>query len=104
MPKLFYAVTASIEDDATATEYLDWLTQGHVAQVLKGGAESALIVRLARFAHDQPVRLETQYVFPSREAFDAYEQGPAIELREDGRQRFADRGVSFERRVGEFTE
>lgn len=97
MGKVFYAVTASITDPATARAYRDWLEGGHADAVIAGGAESARVVELdSEGTH----RIETQYVFPSRAAFEAYEAGPAVELRADGRRRFAE-GVVFERRVGE---
>ena len=98
MPKISYCVTATLPDEATAAEYLDWLLGGHIEGVLVGGAERGEVVRLDGDA----IRIESRYVFPSREAMADYEAGPAIPLREDGKRRFGDRGVSFERRVGEF--
>jgi len=107
MPKLFYAVTATINDRATARDYLAWLAEGHTAAVIDGGAESARVIVLDHDdgANDEaaPTRIETQYVFPSREAFAAYEAGPAIPLREEGKRRFATRGIAFERRSGKIT-
>ena len=97
MAKVYYAVTASIADPATARAYRDWLAGGHVDAVIAGGAESARVIEVDS---DGAHRIETQYVFTSREAFEAYEAGPAVELRADGRRRFAE-GVAFERRVGE---
>lgn len=98
MAKVSYCVTATLPDEATAGEYLDWLLGGHIEGVLVGGAERAEVVRL----DGEPIRIESRYVFPSRQAMADYEAGPAIPLREDGKRRFGDRGVSFERRVGEF--
>ncbi|MFG0275859.1 MAG: DUF4286 domain-containing protein [Phycisphaerales bacterium] len=98
MAKVSYCVTATLPDEATAREYLDWLLGGHIEGVLVGGAERAAVVRL----DGPPIRIESRYVFPSREAMAAYEAGPAIPLREDGKRRFGDRSVTFERRVGVF--
>ncbi len=98
MPKLFYAVTATIGDAALRDEYVGWLTGGHIEAVIAGGAESA---RLVVLDGDGPARVETQYVFPSRDVFEAYQAGPAVPLREDGVRRFGGRGVVFERRIGE---
>lgn len=108
MPAIIYTVTASIpasdpaSAQATAREFLGWLTGGHTAEVIAGGATSASVVVLDPEPDEQapPTRIETRYRFPSRAAFDAYEAGPAIPLREDGRSRFGGR-VAFERRVGE---
>ncbi len=99
MPALLYAVTATIHDPGLCREYTRWLLAGHIDAVLRGGATAASVVRLDG---DGPARIETRYRFPSREAFAAYEAGPAIALREEGRALFAGRGVEFERRVGEF--
>lgn len=98
MAKISYCVTATLPDEATAREYLGWLLGRHIEGVLIGGSERAEVVRL----DGEPARIETRYVFPSRAALGAYEAGPALALREDGRRRFGDRGVGFERRVGEF--
>jgi hypothetical protein len=98
MPALHYAVTATIHDPEIAREYTRWLLEGHTDAVLRGGATAASVVRLDG---DGPARIETRYRFPSRDAFAAYEAGPAVALREEGRARFAGRGVEFERRVGE---
>lgn len=108
MPAFIYTVTATIpaSDPAsgasTAREFIDWLTGGHTAEVIEGGATSATVITLDPDPDEQspPMRIETRYRFPSRAAFDAYEAGPAIPLREDGRSRFGGR-VAFERRVGE---
>jgi hypothetical protein len=98
MGKLSYCVTATLPDADSARAYQDWLLQGHVEGVLLGGAERAEVVRLDA----EPLRIETRYVFPSREAFAAYEAGPAAALRADGQTRFPpSSGVRFERRVGE---
>lgn len=97
MGKIVYSVTATIPDAASAEEYVRWLVDGHVEGVLLGGAETGEVVRL----EGEPIRVETRYVFSSREAFAAYEAGPAIALRSDGKQRFpSERGFTFERRVG----
>lgn len=98
MPKFFYAVTATCGDASLRDEYVAWLLGGHIDGVLEGGAESGRVVLLDG---DAPYRVEAQYVFPSRAAFDAYAAGPAVPLRADGVRRFGDRDVQFERRMGE---
>lgn len=108
---VYYSVTATFPDEATAVEYTDWLTDGHVQQVLQAGASAARIVRLdpeeaepggRDSARVGSPRLETHYEFPSRAAFDRYVREFAPALRADGLKRFpATRGVRFERRVGQ---
>lgn len=101
---LFYAVTATLPDAACAAEYLDWLTRGHIQQVIAGGATSARIVTLdpePAPAGDHKPRLETQYQFPSRQTFDRYVRDFAPALRAEGLERFPpSRGVTFQRRLG----
>lgn len=102
-PQIAYTVTATLPG-AVAEEYIAWLTGGHVADVIAGGAASGQIARLDQAGPDAggTVRIEVQYLFPDRAAFDRYEREGAPKLRAEGLARFGpDRGVSFERRVGE---
>jgi hypothetical protein len=105
MARVLYAVTATLPDRATLEEYVAWLEDGHVDHVIKGGAHSAMIVRLdpqARGGGAGPFRVETQYVFATRELFEQYEARHAPALRADGLKRFPPaRGVTMERRIGE---
>jgi Domain of unknown function (DUF4286) len=96
--EIAYTVTASFTDAAVAEKWLRWLGEGHVADVLAGGAERAEIVRL-----DGPgSECEVRYRFPSREAFDRYLERHAPRLRAEGVARFPpERGVSYRRSVGE---
>jgi hypothetical protein len=51
---------------------------------------------------DNVIRVESSYIFSSREALQAYFDGPALALREEGKKLFIDTGkVSFTRRIGE---
>jgi len=96
--RISYAVTATLPDESVAREYIAWLEGGHVEDVIEGGAHTAMIVRL----QGDPIRVETQYIFSTRELFERYEQKHAPALRADGMKRFGpERGVSFERRIGE---
>jgi hypothetical protein len=98
VPTIAYTVAASFTAAAVADEWLRWLREGHVADVLAGGAERAVIVRL-----DGPGReFEVRYEFPSREAFDRYLADHAPRLRAEGLARFPpERGVAYRRSVGE---
>ncbi len=91
-------VQATLPDEATAREYVAWLEDGHVDQVVGHGAHSAMIVRL----EGDPPRVETHYVFGTREMYEQYVSKHAAALRADGLKRFPpERGVKFERRLGE---
>jgi hypothetical protein len=97
MSAVIYTVTATFADEAVAREWLRWLAEGHVAEVLAGGATDAEVVAL-----DGPDRaFEVRYHFPSREAFERYEREDAPRLRAEGLRRFpAERGVAYRRSVG----
>lgn len=106
MAKVLYAVVATLPDAAVAEEYIHWLEDGHIDQVIKGGAHSGMIVRLERGAGDglppEAVQVMTQYVFSTRELFDHYVVEAAPALRADGLKRFGpERGVRMQRMVGE---
>jgi hypothetical protein len=100
MSQVMYMVVASLPDDRTADEYVVWLRAGHVAQVVRAGAASGVVVRLEPDALGK-ARVMTQYVFPSRAEFDRYCSDDAPKLRADGLRRFPpERGISFERSIG----
>ena len=104
-----YTVTASTTDPAEAQRFIDWLADdakagqpGHAADVVAGGARSAHVVRVDPSEPGQPILIECRYVFASAEAFAAYEAGPAVALREEGRALFpADGPLTLSRSVGE---
>lgn len=99
MSRVLYLVIATLPDEPTAAEYVRWLSGGHIAEVVRGGAESGWVVRLD--AGDRP-RVMAQYVFPSRAALDRYIATDAPRLRAEGLARFpASRGVAFERHIGD---
>ena len=103
MSKIAYTVTAEFEDAEVLEEFVGWLTGGHLAGVKEGGAEWAGVVRFDREPREMALRVECRYVFPAREAFEAYERDHAPALREEGRARFPpERGVRMTRTVGEF--
>ena len=70
MPEIIYTVTATLPDANLAEEWLAWLRDGHIADLLAGGATSAKIIAL-----DQPpLNFEVRYRFPSRQSFERYER------------------------------
>lgn len=97
MTTMHYEVTATFADDHTANRWLAWLRDGHIAEVIRGGAARARIVRL-----DEPPRTYVVlYEFASREIFDAYLRDHAPRLREEGLRLFPPPGVTYARRSGE---
>ncbi|MCL4742643.1 MAG: DUF4286 family protein [Phycisphaerales bacterium] len=100
MSAIVYTVTATLPDRPTAERYLDWLRDGHVDAVVAAGAHSAMIVRVTD--PPDPIRVETRYVFPTRQALDDYLANHAPALRAEGAERFGpETGVRFARTVGE---
>lgn len=98
-----YSVIATLPDRATADEYVTWLRDGHIQQVIAGGALRGDIVRITDPA--TPAQIESRYVFANRQAFDRYTQTTAPALRADGLRRFPpERGVTFQRRLGEVVD
>ena len=98
MPPVVYAVVATLPDDQIASEYLSWLTGGHVQAVLRGGATEVSVVRISV----PPIRIESRYVFPSQSDYERYLATVAAELRAEGLQRFPpERGIRFERSSGD---
>lgn len=102
MAAILYTVRTLCRDLAQRGRYLSWLTPGHVAQVLAAGATSVRIVLPDRGDDTEPALVETQYVFPSRKAFDTYERDHAPTLRADGLKHFpSGSGVTTTRQVAE---
>lgn len=99
--RICYMVIATIPTQELLTEYVAWLEDGHVDQVVKGGAHSAMIVRLEPDQQGRH-RFMTQYVFATREIFDTYVAVHAPALRADGQRRFGPQtGVTMTREIGE---
>lgn len=90
-----YTVQVEFTDAAVCQEYEQWLTHGHLQQVVDGGAEHATLLRI------DALHLEVRYRFASAQTFAAYETGAAVALRADSAARFpTSRGVSARRSVG----
>ena len=97
MAALAYTVAVTFSDSDLAEEWLRWLREGHIAEVLAGGATDAEIIEL-----DGPGRsFEVRYHFPSRGVFEHYEKEHAPRLRADGLKRFpVEKGITYRRSVG----
>ena len=92
-----YTVQATFTDCKVADEWIGWLENGHLAEVIKGGATDAEIIH---FDGDD-CRYEVRYHFPSRESFRAYETNHAPRLRADGLAKFpTSRGITYARSTG----
>jgi len=99
--RICYQVVATLPDEPTAHEYIAWLQDGHVDQVLAAGAHSALMVRLDPELPATHPRVMTQYIFSTRDTFDRYIALHAPALRADGLSRFPPaRGITFARHQG----
>jgi hypothetical protein len=78
-----YTVRSEFDDPATRDRYLTYLRDGHcLAVVRQGGALSGEITAYADGV------VEARYLFGSQADFDAYEQGPAVDLRADVARHF----------------
>ena len=93
-----YTVTAEFANETMAAEWLHWLRDGHIDEVLAAGATSAEIVRL----DDAVTAFEIRYVFPDRDTFKQYDEHHAPRLQAEGLERFPEsRGVQYDRSTGE---
>lgn len=98
MSTMAYTVTAILPDVGIREAYVGWLHGGHLRAVLDGGAEEARVVVVEEPV--APIRVETRYVFASREALERYLRDVAPVLRAEGVSLFGSRGVRFERSIG----
>lgn len=102
MPDILYTVRATCPSIQVRGRFLSWLSPNHVMGVMQGGATGARIVLPDQAAGDARAVVETQYVFPSRKAFDAYVRDHAPALRSNALSHFpAASGVTWERQVAE---
>ncbi len=93
-----YTVACTFDDAATAEEWVAWLRDEHLGDVLQAGASAGEVVRI----DGEALRYEARYAFLSRAAFAAYERDHAPRLRAEGMARFPlDRGLRYERTTGE---
>jgi hypothetical protein len=91
-----YVVTAEFDTQELADEWVAWLVNGHLRDVLNGGALEASVVRRT------PMLYEARYLFADAAAFAAYERDAAPSLRAEGLAKFpASRGVRMSRSSGE---
>lgn len=99
MQQIAYTVCATFQNHDLAEQWLAWLRDGHIAEVVSGGAIDAEIIELDGAA---PARaFEVRYRFPSRESFELYENEHAPRLRTEGLKLFpVEKGISYRRVIG----
>jgi hypothetical protein len=96
METVAYTVHVTFEDPNTAQDWVRWLCDGHIVDVLAGGAADAEIIAL-----DGGREYEVRYHFPSRGVFAVYEREHAPRLRAEASQLFPpERGVVYRRTLG----
>lgn len=81
-----YIVSGILQNQEVLTEFLDWLKGGHIQALLDAGALSSEI----DIVESDSIRVDIHYIFPDRATLQAYFDGPATALREDGKKRFID--------------
>ena len=86
-------------DRQTVEKWLAWLRDPHIADVMKGGATGAEIVRMAGAIP----AFEIRYQFASKADFDRYQTEFAPGLRDEGLQLFPphELGLAYSRTDGE---
>lgn len=96
-----YTVIAEFADPAVAAEWVAWLRDGHLADVLVAGAIDAEIVAIDGDAAT-PVVFEVRYRFADRASLERYFELDAPRLRAEGLAKFPpERGIRYRRSVGE---
>ncbi|MFZ9692035.1 MAG: DUF4286 family protein [Phycisphaerales bacterium] len=96
-----YTVIASFDDPGVAAEWVAWLRDEHLADVLAAGALDAEVVALEGAAA-VPVELEVRYRFADRASLEQYFADHAPRLRAEGLAKFPpERGIRYRRSVGE---
>ena len=102
MPAILYSVRVTCPSVQVRGRFLSWLSPNHILQVKAGGATAARVILPDRASDTAPAVVETQYVFPSRKAFDTYIRDHAPALRSDALHHFpAASGLTWERQVAE---
>lgn len=102
MPAILYTVRTTCPNRQIRGRFLAWLSPNHLLQVKAGGATAVRVVLPDSPNDSETAIVETQYVFSSRKAFDAYIRDHAPVLRSDAMKHFPpESGVTFDRQVAE---
>lgn len=103
MPGFYYEVCVTFTDSQIADNWLAWMRDEHINDVIKAGAKTgrAILVDPENSSASLVTRMVAQYEFESRTAFDAYVRDHAPRLRAEGLKRFPTDQVTYQRRSGE---
>ncbi len=102
MPAILYSVRVTCPSVQVRGRFLSWLAPNHILEVKARGATAARVILLDRENESGPAIVETQYVFPSRKAYDTYVREHAAAMRADAQKHFPpESGVTFARQVAE---
>lgn len=92
---IIYNVTINI-DDSAHDEWLDWMKNEHIPQVLATGKfEKATFSKVLIEEDLGGTTYSIQYRSSSREALDAYYKENAEKLRAEGLKKFGDKQLAF---------
>lgn len=97
MTRIMYEVTATITDPSITDDWIRWIAEQHINDILQAGATHGRLVRL----DDPRNTFVVQYEFPSRQAYEHYQAAHAPRLRAESARRFEPAQVSYTRRSGE---
>ena len=95
-----YTVRCEITDSEVAENWLRWLRDQHISDVVSAGAKCGDVFEMD---HDSKARLfEIRYQFENRASFEKYVSEHAPRLREEGLEKFPlELGLSYSRSSGE---
>jgi hypothetical protein len=94
-----YAVRSIFPDQSLVQDYLDWLVEGHIQDVLDGGALSGYAA--LETEPDDAIVVISRYLFASRDSYDRYVTETAPKLREEGLSKFGPHtGIAMKRSLG----
>ncbi len=94
-----YSVRSVFPDQSLVQSYLDWLTDGHIQDVLDGGAVSGYAI--LETEPNDTIAVVARYIFPTRQTFDQYVAKTAPQLREEGLSKFGPHtGIAMNRTLG----
>lgn len=103
MTQIAYTVFCTIRYKTMEQDWLDWMQNGHIAEVIQCGASGAELIRHDPETEGQSsMTYEIRYKFDSRGKFEEYLEQHAPRLRRDGYERFpVEDGFQYRRTVGE---
>lgn len=95
-----YTVICQIQNPSRAEQWVRWLEEEHIQDVLNAGAAKAELVQMLSRPHE-PLQFEVRYQFATQEAYETYIKDHAPALREEGLKRFpVEDGFTYSRTVG----